>query len=66
MERMTTQTTSIPQARATPRQLDLGPLKRAIVRMARSIHDVWDGSSFEPGRHELTRVQQPGERQTPR
>ena len=41
--------------------------RRTIVRLLGSIRDLWDGSSWEPGRDWLTRVEgADGERQTPR
>lgn len=59
-------TTAVPLARPRRGRLTLGSAKRTIAHFAQSIHDVLDGSSFEPGRHSLTRVQSPSERQTPR
>jgi hypothetical protein len=39
---------------------------RAIARFLESVRGVWDGSSWEPGRHSLTRVDPPGVPQSPR
>ena len=48
-----------------PFERDLG--RRTIVRLLGSIRDLWDGSSWEPGRDPLTRVEgAEGEWQTPR
>jgi len=63
---MPTHTTTIPLARPARRRFAFAAVRRTVTRLARSVHDVWDGSSFEPSRHSLTRVQQPGEPQTPR
>ena len=63
---MTVHVATAPLARPRRAGLILAAARRATVHLARSIHDVWDGSSFEPGRHSLTRVQSPSERQAPR
>jgi hypothetical protein len=64
---MIVDTRSVTQTRpsSTPFERDLG--RRTIVRLLGSIRDLWDGSSWEPGRDWLTRVEgAEGERQTPR
>jgi len=63
---MAVQTMTAQLARPVRRPLGLDAVKRGIGHLFTSIHDAWDGSSFEPGRHSLTRVQDPGERQAPR
>ena len=63
---MAVHTTTAPLARPARRWPALGAARRATVRIVKSIHGVWDGSSFEPGRHSLTRVESPSERQEPR
>lgn len=63
---MAAHATTVPLTRPTRRPFISVSGRRAIVRLLRSIHDVWDGSSWEPGRDWLTRVDQPGERQAPR
>jgi len=63
---MAVQTTTARLARPVRRPPGIGTATRGIGHLFRAIHDVWDGSSFEPGRHSLTRVQAPGERQAPR
>jgi hypothetical protein len=35
----------------------VSPIRAAIRQLARSVHDVWDGNSWEPGRDWLTRVE---------
>ena len=63
---MAAQAPPVPLTRLTRRSFALGATRRATARLLKSIHDVWDGSSFEPGRHSLTRVHPPEERQAPR
>ena len=63
---MTVHTTTGRLAGRMRRPAGPGVVKRGIGRLLASIHDLWDGSSFEQGRHSLTRVQDPGERQAPR
>jgi len=63
---MTLDATTTPLTRPARSRPVLAAARRTIVRLAQSIHEVWDGSSFEPGRHSLTRVQSPSERQAPR
>ena len=63
---MAVHVTTAPLARPKRARLILGAARRATMRLLKSIHDVWDGSSWEPGRDWLTRVQTPGERQVPR
>jgi hypothetical protein len=63
---MAVHVTTVPLTRPTRRRLVLGAGRRAIVCLLGSIHDVWDGSSWEPGRDWLTRVESPGEPQAPR
>ena len=63
---MAVHTTTAPLARPARRRPALGAARRTAVRILKSIHSLWDGSSFEPGRHSLTQVQSPSERQTPR
>jgi hypothetical protein len=52
--------------RAERNRLVGGSGRRALVRFLESVRSVWDGSSWEPGRHSLTRVDPPGVPQTPR
>jgi len=63
---MAVQTTTALPAQPARNRSALGAARRATVRILRSIHDLWDGSSFDPGRHPLTWVQAPSDRQTPR
>jgi hypothetical protein len=63
---MAAHATTAPLIRSTRPRFVLSATRRATVRLLKSIHDVWDGSSWEPGRDWLTRVDQPGEPQTPR
>jgi hypothetical protein len=63
---MSVHTTTAPLARPMRRRFVMGARGRAIERFLASIRDLWDGSSWEPGRDWLTRVQSPGERQAPR
>jgi hypothetical protein len=59
-----TTTASLTRPRRRPHLV--GAASRATVRLLASIQNVLDGSSFEPGRHSLTRVQEPGTPQEPR
>jgi glycerol-3-phosphate cytidylyltransferase-like family protein len=63
---MAAHATTVPLTRPTRHPFIPDSARRAIVRLLRSIHDVWDGSSWEPGRDWLTRVQPQGEPQAPR
>ncbi len=63
---MAVNATTAPLTRPRRRPRVIKSATSATMRLLESIRNVFDGCSFEPGRHSLTRVHEPGTPQEPR